>query len=740
MEYLVIWNKEEEHPVFFERAVLAFSYEQAKTKLEAKQYRLVIILCELEYDIDGRPKAIELLSGIELGKQLRRDGIRIPFIFVSFLSRAKVYDDKPGRGIINAVGHRFIRLPFNWEKLEATAKILPLSELEAHDIIFNYCSLDGLVRLLLHTLTGSKVLLINAPEKASQIKAKIRQVIIRIHQVFNKDAGLALMAFDSQFVEIDLYNIAEAIRMVEGVGLNLIEYCCAEPEELQRRPKANGDWKLLVLDDELTEEHTLFRRLTERNVSFVLSHTVEEARRLVRQEPLMSLVVSDYRLEQEEEGVKVHQEIQGYHFLQELSQEKPNYTRLVALSSLPRRFLMESFKHFGMRVDIFSKRDYFENDATIELLCNELVELGNENAAVIARGPRIAAETWQYFEPFYRYHRSSVSYTANESYISYRAKQYCEGIRQDRYLFRLSGYTALNLNSSKSRPDNEKAFRIYLEKCICRRVALWYSQFNSMATLTDIHRAIQGLDYLGAFSSGTPRNQINYNLALSLEEYPWNMTVEEKLWLSTEMNQEDPTSTEKYEELILQEIANGLRNWLKRHGLEDVTTMPAYYSNFRMLRLFLYRLYMDLLGRDELIEDLKRLLNQWEGQQLKKPYSTNVKKLKSFIKYIGQRMRFTKFVTQEALVTINNSDEFCRDLVEEIIKRIPESEKNDFQANVYIFYHEQHEHRRQSFDTKKEWINALMAFHKKEMSNLKANGLAFDEIKAFHLFELKNSD
>ncbi len=719
-------------PYFGQDSFIAYSYQQAMQQLKGETpYRLIVLLCELNYDANEEKRDMQELAGIDFAKKFRLNGINIPIVFVSFLSRKQVYANKPERGIVNTIGHCFLRLPCSRPELEAAAtSIRPLNEIEAHDIIYNYCSLNGVVRALMHLLTNIKSEFLDGAVATEELQGKIRQLVVQLHQAFNESADSALYTLDHRFAEIGPNNIAEACRYIEDIGSQLIERKGIDQSE-RPKLKAKGKWKMLLLDDELTPGHPLFQRLDEREVDYIHVRSVEEGRAVVNQESKLSLVVSDYRLEEEKDGLKVHQPVQGYQFLKELIDDRPVYLRLAALSSLPRKFLIESFKYYGIRVEIFSKKDYFEKN-NIDLLCDELVELGNENAEIISRSPRLTSETWQYFEPFYRYHRNSPAYVANENYISERAKVYCDGIQRGHYMFNLSGYKSLNLNGNKSKPENGRIFHIFLEKCICRRVALWYSQYNRGAGLKDVHMIIQGASYTGDFSAVTPRNQININLALSMEEYPWNMTIEEKRWLNLEMRIINTDDIEHYEEQLLNQLADQLTEWLEQRELkDDLNPLPAYRANFRMLKTFLYKLHLQIFEKNELIRGLEKLFIHWEIYELQKPLTKNAALFKSYVKYFRTcRLPYSKVFKQNAVVVINNKEEFCQTLLQDIVEIIPPQEHDDFKANVYIFYYNSQDGGH-LYQTKREWRDALLLFHKEEMAKLKGDKVEFDEIKAY---------
>ncbi len=366
MQPLLLWNDtkyaQNLAALFGKDLVVTNNKALANAAKNWEKYTSLVVLCELNWKYSGEMATLQSFQGIELVKRFRREGVTLPIIFTSFLSRKQVYANKLERGIINAVGHDFIQLPYALQQLKKEEpKVQRLNELEMYDIVHNYCSLGGVIKMLLHSLSGLQGALNNPAAKPESVRSKIRDAIIQAHQVFGKDSSSTLAEFDSKFTSITINNLNKAIRFAEETGNELVELYAAE-EESNSKLKAKGNWKLLLLDDEITEKHILIDKLKERDVQVICCRNAHEADKIINKETLLSLVISDYRLEDEVDGVNVQQPIQGYQFLKDISDHKPGYLRLAALSSLPRRFLMESFKHYGLRVEIFSKKDYLENE------------------------------------------------------------------------------------------------------------------------------------------------------------------------------------------------------------------------------------------------------------------------------------------------------------------------------------------------------------------------------------------
>lgn len=80
----------------------------------------VIVLCELKWSDTVEDGAYSDMNGIKLAQHLRREDVRIPILFVSFLSRKMILDKHPDAEIIctPALKHGFCQLPVNFNNFQ----------------------------------------------------------------------------------------------------------------------------------------------------------------------------------------------------------------------------------------------------------------------------------------------------------------------------------------------------------------------------------------------------------------------------------------------------------------------------------------------------------------------------------------------------------------------------------------------------------------------------------------------
>jgi len=562
-------------------------------------YDGILILCELNKDEKNEHIKLQDMYGIKLAQDLRLMCVNIPILFSSFLTRKMVFANRPEREIINTIGHNFLQLPTTSKRIvEEMKKILPLNKLELYDIQNTYCRKEGMVRELAHRLSDFKYFDLNVKSQ-EEIKEYIYKAVLSIADVYNDNPKDFLEVLGNKYSDLNDQNINEIITEIGRYGERIISE--HSPILFIESFTNTKSWKLLWLDDEANTDHKLILLLKKHGVEVILCPTAEIATKYLEEDwgkdNKINVILGDYRLYENIDEVKVHQKVQGYTFLNKIA-ESGRMIRLAALSALPRKFLLHSFKNFNIRTEIFSKRDYLEDDNTIKLLCDELIDIGDENEEAIVRLPRITSEYWKYFEPFYSYHRNSFNYMENELYISEKAKIYCDGLIQDEYKFELSGYTValgrdLPTKEAKAKkkvkndkdekrkggriyekeekivsikdPSKEKYYEEFINKMICRRVAIWYTQYNPNYTLKDVHRILKGKKFTGTETVLASKNQINTNLALKLSEFPWNMTVEEKRWLVYDMKIIGIGEKEKQEESLLSFSSEQVVLWLNNN-------------------------------------------------------------------------------------------------------------------------------------------------------------------------------
>lgn len=482
----------------------------------------IILLCELDTNQQGEKINLQDLYGVEVAKQLRRNNVNIPILFTSFLSRKVICAKKPEREIITTIGHDFIRLPAKTEDLIISlTKINKLNELELYDIKNSYCSREGMVRELVHRLSNLKYFDLNN-KTSDEVKKNIIDAIKDIYSLYSNDPTKFINELEYKFNEVNEENISEIILEINRQSEKLIsDY---SPNILVESVTEKRNWKILWVDDEADGNHRLISFLKKLEVEVILSNSSSKAVDILNNdwvsENRIAVLIADYRLyEIDKDDVKVQQKMQGHSLLKKVV-DSERMIRLAALSALPRKFLLRSLREFNIRSEVFSKRDYLEDDNTIKLLCEELIEMGDENEEAVLSIPDDASG-WKYLKPTYSQYRNWPEYLSMERRISEKAKVYIE-------YFEKTGKLPDPIPFSKSIYKKENSIEKNLSKFqsywLARRIAIWLGGVKkfSNSQIAEILKNEIKSDY---------KQVISQYLGIRMEDYPFGITVEEKNWL-----------------------------------------------------------------------------------------------------------------------------------------------------------------------------------------------------------------
>lgn len=519
------------------------------------QHCQVIILVESKWSFSASTDRFQHFGGIKIAQSLRLDhGFRGAILFVSFLSRKSLTEDHHFE-IINAIGHGFSRLPgtaSDWEN--DFIGINPLDLLELKDIQSFYCGSLGIIREELHGLRQrAEKEFASAPEEAFDF---LLLKIDRFHSIFGLEGQLQKEAFRGEYHPLTPANFDDAVTFVRSAGEEIFAKYDEEGLKSGSVAKVDFPWEILFLDDEIDEHHDLILRMKERGLKVHCHRTASDAINALEDDFLgsqkIAVVVADYRLKDRIEGVEVHQPIQGYRFLKEVSSGKFPI-RLVALSGLPRKFLMQSFREMRVKVEIFSKKDYLNSANTIDQLLDELIEIGQENWQSLISRPNGAG--WKALQDTYVTFRKGSDYEENERIISQKARNFSmkvkAGLNPPPIQFIK---TAFQPRKKETQEATMERFGNYL---LARRVALWLfsqtesgqrrsSEFNKNLT-----GSITGEDYFPK-SDSAYRQVLNTNLVLRLEEFPIGMLVEEKRWFQYDMGYPVFQEIQSVQEVLLE--------------------------------------------------------------------------------------------------------------------------------------------------------------------------------------------
>lgn len=382
----------------------------------------LIVLCEVSINMDGNPVKRTDFYGIQLVQQLRRKRYKGGVLFISHWNRKQITEESNNHLIINTIGHLFTKYssnPLFWIHLIERRE--PLSNLALDDIIQSYCSRSNIVRSILHDI-------ISNPNDIKELEIKIKDSIEGISKLYDVSHLSSLSNFTKTFSPLSKENKANAVQFVQSFAKQIV---LENPDEFSQTSsdlKAKYEWSLLFLDDEINEDDPLVTELKDRNIKVELAHTVEEAKEKwnthSRYDQKIMVVLADYRLKEKLEGVEVHQDKQGYEFLKMIS-DGGYLVKLIALSSMTRKFLMESFKSYGVEISILSKTDFpLDSEQGRQYICDEVVSLGDKNWITLSNLPNTPG--WRYLKSSYIQIKNHKNYENIEKLISVKANDWVD--------------------------------------------------------------------------------------------------------------------------------------------------------------------------------------------------------------------------------------------------------------------------------------------------------------------------
>lgn len=555
MQPLLLWNNTPYAQylagVFGKEYVIA-DYEALENATQDwDKFNSLIVLCELNWSGNSSVATLQSLQGIELIKNLRlTKDLTLPVLFVSFVPLAEIIKNAE-KEITTTIGHDFCQLPaspndfislIENEFLDA-GNPKKLSVIELNDIKSFYCSKEGILSHELHYLNRYLNLDINELNHKS-VYGELTNSIKKIHALFLKDAAVEIDLFHSQFPELNKTNISEAVNYIIRIGNSLRNKYGLKPLEQPDNPSTRElyKWKILLLDDEIGNEHSLIKCMRANNLDVVCCDNAVTAFDILKRDwagaNAIMVVIADYRLYEYRNGVRRHQKIQGYKFLKEIT-TSDHLVRLVAFSGLQRRFLLNSFRHYNIRTEVKSKIDYLADDHTNQLFCDEIIEMAEENWEAIEALPVKCAGFEKSLLSPYKEFRMHPDYNKMEGNVSLTAKEYVREIQQQIIDGDQIGIGAIDYIKSpmaKTKKDQEAYFIRFQNYLVARRIALWLYASNKRDSSLDIDsRRIAEILTGQKYPTDAYRQVLSTNLGLSLDDFPKNITIEERRWLQYEM-------------------------------------------------------------------------------------------------------------------------------------------------------------------------------------------------------------
>lgn len=658
MQQLLLWNKTAYaatlSDAFRSDNVITGKEDFAVALSNLDKYSSIIVLCELDWSANGATVNQQELKGIELVKELRRTkDLDIPVLFVSFHSLADIFNAE--REILTAIGHDFYQLPaipqdfktFITKEFGENGTMRKLSVMELTDIKSFYCSKEGILSHELHALSSSNT------------EEQFLEVIRKIHELFLEDDLNVRTQFQFKFQE---QSKEKTVEWIKEVGNNLLEKYNGNASSKQSNQTiiTKHHWKVLLLDDEIDESHELVQCMNLNGVDVICVDNATEAKKALlkdwRTENRIMVVIADYRLYEKTAGVKRHQKIQGYQFLKEIA-STDHLVRLVAFSGLQRKFLLNSFKHYNIRTEVKSKIDYLKSP---QLFCDEIVDLAEENWEAIEALPNKCAGFERYLREAYIEFRMHPDYNKMEGNVSLTAKEYVHEIQQqinDGEEVKIGAIDNIKSPLAKTKKDQEAFFKRFQNYLVARRIALWLYAANKKGLQVNIDsRKIAETLTDQKYPTDAYRQILSTNLGLSLDDFPKNITIEERRWLHYEMG----LNIFRDINLMIPALAKVAKNYKDFFLTNDFLKEQIKKGKFAVTYKYKQTNYTIDFSKD-FTPDIKtasdvRVLFLWIAEQCKKTKSKT--ECVEIIKPLVSRLRHSLFESRNEVVYLKNLFEY----------------------------------------------------------------------------------
>lgn len=545
MQPLLLWNNtpyaHKLAGIFGKDFVITDNIQYAAVKNSLNNYSSLIVLCELNWESNAAAVTWQALQGIDLVKEARMQGLSLPVVFTSFLSRKQLLKQHRQSEILKFVGHGFVQLPASTHDfVDEVGSLEPLTPLALKDIQLFACHPDGIVNAKIHQIPYlSEKLVISGP---GYVKMELTTCIKDVYAAFQEYSEHFLIEFEKRFPEINEANVEDAIKVIIDNANDLIK----EYKRKMGEPVANDGekpWKLILLDDELNRDSKLVTALEENGVSVICTTTANEAIKVLEKDDTLRgkfpVILTDYRLfEEAADGVTVQQKMQGYNFLKEVGDKF--YSRAITAivySGMARQFLLDNLNSFKIKTEKYSKRDFKPSDSgAINYLVSRIIELGDKNYETMLAFP-LGNQGWKnHLHHYYLQYRSLPDYETRERDICDFCKNWLEQFRNN-----LNPATPMIKGDSfqaRLKDSEEQTMERFIAYFKTRRLAQYlylYFEFTKSQNSRNEVAAVLMPGYKPGIKQTSINGFFSQVLGLSVTEFPFGATIEELNWFEYDL-------------------------------------------------------------------------------------------------------------------------------------------------------------------------------------------------------------
>jgi len=407
------------------------------------------------------------------------------------------------------------------------------------DVLLFSCNPAGIVNDKIHQIQGI-VNKLQSDISSDVIKEQLIKCLKDIYQPFDKAPDQALGEFDLQFGQIDKDNINAALSFIKSKGDALIEKYNKSAGSAVNTDGERKPWKLLILDDEINESTDLVKML-HKQVDVICVSSADEALKTLNDDNELRgkipVVLTDYRLYKEEDGMLVQQNKQGYTFLHDVADTyKGRLISAVVYSGMPRQFLLETFKTYKIRTEIYSKIDFrLNDDGALNFLVSRILEIGDLNYESMMALPCGNSGWDNHLNPEYIKFRQLSNYEILERDIC----DYCtEWVEQ--FKVKMNPVTPMIKGDSfkpKINETEERTIDRFIAYLKTRRLAQYLYLYYQKEDIEDVFdKVIEILIPKGKkISDSTRKGFFSQTLGIKLSEFPFGATIEDLNWFDYDL-------------------------------------------------------------------------------------------------------------------------------------------------------------------------------------------------------------
>ncbi len=563
MSLIVLWNKEFVTPflnIFLTDVIITSYIDLIKVNLSLTHG--IVVLCELDWDEKGNKRLLSDFYGIELVKRYFRTlkHLHVPVLFVSVMPKTN-FETSPKNMILDALGHSFMQiepLQWNlWSQQFGKGNLKTLNDIQFADIQSNYCNLSGQIGEVAHRTKGRIANLIHEPESDRQTKLQniyntLNTGLSEICQLLgNSIVALSvrdhlLDQFNKGIIHSqDLISAGTFMQQHEEVLRTL-----ADETEVTPLPIAiDRPWKALVLDDEPASLELIIDALHANGVTTIVCSHVDEAQKIIEEDEKIhddhtvnsiTVVISDYRLF--ESGTKKHQSRQGYDFIFDTA-KRDRLTSFFALSGLGRQFLLESFRKYNLRVEVYSKDDLRSSERNRQIFAENIIQLGDSQYNAVCS--QSTSKGWDNDgkKRFYIEHRQRQDYFETEKLLSDNARRYINHFTYMHQKGALIGHKPISdlQTSLEKKTFTAENIDIFRKILYARRLVFWLYHIvgldsDAIYLLLSTGEILNLQNRIEPEVVGNNAKQLMGRLCIKLTDYPKGFLIEEKSWFKYQMD------------------------------------------------------------------------------------------------------------------------------------------------------------------------------------------------------------